>query len=241
MIRIAIVEDNEADARTLSACIKKWCGERRAESVECAVYSDAVKFLEQGSTAADIVFMDIEMPYMNGMDAAAEFRKYNREAILIFATRATRYAVRGYSVDAIGYLVKPIGIHALGQVLEKALRLYRERSRNQTVMLKTRDGMVKVNTDSIRYIEAASHLLHIYMGDTVHDIWSGLDKMQELLPENFVCCHRGFIVNLKYVDCVKKDGLCVVGQPELLIPISRQKRTEFMERLTRYYTQTMRG
>lgn len=241
MIRIAIVEDSEADVRALSACIDEWCRGHKAEDMECAVYSDAVKFLEQGSTTADIVFMDIEMPYMNGMDAAAEFRKYNRESILIFATRATKYAVRGYAVDAIGYLVKPIGKQAFGDVFEKALRLHRERRRDRTVMLKTKDGVVKVNTDRIRYIEAASHMLHIYMGDTVYDIWSGLDKMLELLPEEFVCCHRGYIVNLKYVDSVQKDGLRIVGQPELLIPISRQKRMEFMERLTRYYTRTMRG
>ena len=241
VIRIAIVEDCEADARALSDCIAAWCRAHGTEAVECAVYSDAVKFLEQAGAAADIVFMDIEMPYMSGMDAAAEFRRLNREAILIFATRATRYAVRGYAVDAIGYLVKPIKARAFGETFEKALRLHGERSRNRTVMLKTRDGVVKVNADQIRYIEAESHMLHIYADGAAHDVWSGLDKLLEQLPEEFVCCHRSYIVNLKHVGCVKKDHLFLTGQPGVPIPISRKKRPEFLDALTRYYTQTMRG
>ena len=236
MIRIAIVEDCEADARALSDCIAAWCREHDTEAVECAVYSDAVRFLEQGSAAADIVFMDIEMPYMSGMDAAAEFRRFNREA-----TRATKYAVRGYAVDAIGYLVKPIKARAFGETFEKALRLHGERSRNRTVMLKTRDGVVKVNADQIRYIEAESHMLHIHAGGAVHDVWSGLDKLLEQLQEEFVCCHRSYIVNLKHVDCVKKDHLFLTGQPGVMIPVSRKKRPEFIDELTRYYTRTMRG
>lgn len=241
MIRVAIVEDNETDAKRLSSCIAAWGTREEKETISCTVYSDAVKFLEQGASTADIVFMDIEMPYMNGMDAAAEFRKYNRDAILIFATRATKYAVRGYAVDAIGYLVKPIGERAFSETFEKALRLYRDRTRQQTLMVKVKDGMMKLSTDRILYIEAASHQLNIVTEDEVYQVWSGLDKMKEQLSDEFVPCHRGYIVNLNYVDSVKKDCLHIVGKPGLQIPISRQKRAEFMERLTRFYTQTMRG
>lgn len=241
MIRIAIVEDNAAEASALSSCIAAWCAKNEKETMDCTVYSDAVKFLEQGSTTADIVFMDIEMPYMNGMDAAAEFRKYNRDAILIFATRATKYAVRGYAVDAIGYLVKPIGERAFSETFEKALRLHRDRTRQQTLIVKVKDGMIKLPTDRILYIESASHQLNIVTEDEVYQVWSGLDKMKDQLPEKFVACHRGYIVNLNYVDSVKKDGLCIVGKPGLQIPISRQKRAEFIEKLTGYYVRTMRG
>ncbi len=241
MIRVAIVEDNETDAKILSSCIAAWCAKNEKETMNCTVYSDAVKFLEQGCLTADVVFMDIEMPYMDGMDAAAEFRKYNRDAILIFATRATKYAVRGYAVDAIGYLVKPIGERAFSETFEKALRLHRDRTRQQTLMVKVKDGMMKLSTDRILYIESASHQLNIVTEDEVYQVWGGLDKMKEQLPEEFAACHRGYIVNLKHVDNVKKDVLCVVGKPNLLIPISRQKRAEFIEKLTRYFTHTMRG
>lgn len=241
MIKVAIVEDNEGEAKVLSAYIAAWCEKNDKEAMSFTVYSDAVKFLEQDSATADIVFMDIEMPYLNGMDAASEFRKYNREAVLIFASRATKYAVRGYAVDAIGYLVKPIAEKAFSDVFEKALRIHRERTRQQTIVLKTKEGMTKVSTDRIRYIEATSHMLYVNTGDKIHKIWSGIDKIMEILPEEFVCCHRGFIVNLKYVDCVNKDGLLIVGNPDLLIPISRQRRAEFMQKLTKYYAQTMRG
>lgn len=242
MIKVAIVEDSAADAGVLLSYLRAWETRYGGEALSTEVYSDAVKFLGREGTSADIVFMDIEMPYMNGMDAARELRRSNQDAVLIFTTRVTKYAVRGYAVDAIGYLVKPIREQAFSETFGKALRLHLERAECQTVMLRTKDGMVKVSTDRIRYIEASSHALSVHMGDAVHSIWSSIGKMLELLPEDsFVCCHRGYIVNLKYVDCVRKDGLRMVGQPGLLIPISRQKRVEFMEKLTRYYAETMRG
>lgn len=240
MIKVAIVEDNELEAALLSSYVTAFCAKDEVCAVSCTVYSDAVKFLEQGGSAADIVFMDIEMPNMNGMSAAAEFRRYNPEATLIFATWATKYAVRGYAVDAIGYLVKPIGEKEFSEVFRKALRLYRNRTREQTVMLKTKTGVVRVNADRIQYVEADAHLLHIYADDTVYNVWSSVSKLLEELPENFVRCHKGYIVNLKYVYSVQKDGLTIVGRPDVLIPISRPNRAEFMERLMRHYAQTMR-
>ena len=240
MIRVAIVEDSESEAMALSACLTAWCAKNKTESVSCTVYSDAVKFLEQGSSTADVVLMDIEMPYMNGMDAAAELRKCNPEAILIFVTWATKYAVRGYAVDAIGYLVKPVKEKAFSEVFEKALRLYARRRQNQTVMLKTKSGIVNVSTDKIQYVEADGHLLHIYTENDSYQIWNSVDNMMKTLPAEFVRCHKGYVVNLKHVYSVDKNGIRIVGRPDVLLPVSRPKRTEFMERLMQYYTQTMR-
>lgn len=238
MIRVAIVEDQAADAEVLRGCVSRWCEEHPEDAATCEVYSDAVAFLERGN-GADIVFMDIEMPYMNGMSAAAELRRHNREAILIFATRATRYAVRGYSVDAIGYLVKPIGDSAFDGVFGKAVRLYRERSRESTVVLKTKDGSVTVRADRIRCIEADGHMLHIHTEGETMDVWCGIERMLETLPPEFVRCHKGYAVNLKHVSRVGKDSVTVQGQPEMVIPVSRQRRSQLMERLTRYYTRMM--
>lgn len=240
MIRIAIVEDSETDAGQLCACIEAWRTAHEAETMQCTVYRDAVQFLEQGGATADLVFMDIELPYKNGMDAAAEFRKYNPDAVLIFVTWATKYAVRGYAVDAIGYLVKPVGERAFSQVFEKGLRLHRERTRQQTLVLKTKQGMINVSTDKIQYIEAEAHQLHVYTEDAVYNVWSAVDKMLEALPESFVRCHKGYIVNLKHVYAVEKDGVSILGRPEVRVPISRPKRTEFMERMMQFYAQSMR-
>lgn len=238
MIRIAIVEDQAADAEALRGCVTRWCEEHPGDGAACEMYGDAVEFLERGS-GADIVFMDIEMPYMNGMSAAAELRRHNREAILIFATRAIRYAVRGYSVDAIGYLVKPISDSAFDSVFGKAVGLYRERSREATVMLRTKTGMVTLRADRIRCVEADGHMLHVHTEEDVLDVWCGIEKMLESLPPEIVRCHKGYAVNLKHVSCVGKDSVTILGQPELVIPVSRQRRPELMERLTRYYTRTM--
>ncbi|MCI1734970.1 MAG: LytTR family DNA-binding domain-containing protein [Bacilli bacterium] len=240
MVEVAIVEDDEKDAEQLLICVKDWCKTHPLKNIHPLVYPSAIPFMEQANKV-DIVFMDIEMPYMNGFDAAKKFREVNPDAILIFATRATRYAVKGYSVDAIDYLVKPIQKEAFDCTFEKALRLYEERATDNFVILKTTEGMIRLNTDHIRYLEADAHLVYIYDGDTVHKIWTKIGAIGEKLPPNFILCHRSYIVNLKYVECVLKDGLHIVGSPNKFIPISRNKREAFLAALTTYYTKTMRG
>jgi two-component system, LytTR family, response regulator LytT len=238
MLQIAIVEDNPADADQLSSCLEEWHRAHPEVEIVSSRYPNAVPFMDKANRA-DLVFMDIEMPYMNGIDAAEKFRQINNDAILIFVTRATQYAVRGYSVDAMSYLVKPIQKETFFRTMDKALRIYKEKTANHFVMIKTADGMLRLNTGTIRYLDVFGHSLEIHEEKKVYKVWAKIGAIGEKLPANFVPCHRSYIVNLKYVDCVLKDGLRLVGDAETFIPISRNKREDFLSALTRYYTEAM--
>ena len=103
MIEIAIIEDTDIHARTLQAYLQRFADENQA-AFYTTVFHNAVAFLENYSAKYDVVFMDIAMPYLNGMDAAHALRKLDKDVLLIFITSLAQYAVQGYDVDAFAYL-----------------------------------------------------------------------------------------------------------------------------------------
>jgi DNA-binding LytR/AlgR family response regulator len=104
-VRIAIVEDEQTAAQELKRCLNRYQNERHQE-LKITRFDNSITFLNDVCTSYDIVFMDIEMPYMNGMQAAAEMRKINTETCLIFVTNMAQYAIKGYEVDAMDFILK---------------------------------------------------------------------------------------------------------------------------------------
>ena len=107
MIHAVIVEDDKQAASKLNDFLRLYFDKRNL-SFHVTIYSNAVDFLSDYSYKYDVVFMDIEMPLMNGMEAAKRLRELDHNVCLIFVTNMMQYAVKGYEVDAIGYIVKPI-------------------------------------------------------------------------------------------------------------------------------------
>ena len=110
MVRIAIVEDTQTDSKTLMRYVKEYTRLVNVE-VEISVFDNAVKFLDKYTPKFDIVFMDIEMPYINGMEASKKLRELDQKVILIFVTNLAKYAIKGYEVQAFDFVVKPITYH----------------------------------------------------------------------------------------------------------------------------------
>ena len=154
MIKVSIVEDSKEERKELRTFIEEWNAEKGGILV-CSEYSNAVSFLEKGAMDTDIVFMDIRMPKMTGMKAAEELRKVNSYSALIFLTSFAGYAIRGYSVGAMDYILKPIKRERFTEVLEKAIKsLGKKRA---YLPIETKEGLRQVAVDEIKYIEAYSH------------------------------------------------------------------------------------
>ena len=115
-IQIAIVEDDKLASDTIKEYILRY-GKENSLQFGISQYSDAVGLLDQYSAEYDIIFMDIQMPYMNGMDAAHRLRTLDQKVILIFTTSLAQYAIEGYSVDAMAYLLKPINYYEFAMKL----------------------------------------------------------------------------------------------------------------------------
>lgn len=116
MIRIAIVEDEDLYIRQLTQYLEKY-EKKEQEDFEITVYRDGDGITSQYNAQFDIILMDIQMKFVNGMTAAEEIREVDSEVVIIFITNMTQYAIRGYEVDAFDYILKPVSYFAFSQSL----------------------------------------------------------------------------------------------------------------------------
>ena len=124
MLRCAIVEDSPRELEHLKECLARYSAERDIP-LETTVFGDAASFLEHYRADYDIVFMDIELPGINGMEAAHRLREIDRQVILIFVTNMAQFAVKGYEVDALDYIIKPAQYGPLSIKLDRAAQRWR--------------------------------------------------------------------------------------------------------------------
>ena len=227
MPKIAVVEDVGRDADTLRAYIERF-SEDRGVRTSVRVFSNAVDFLDKYSSDFDIVFMDIEMPMLSGMDASRKLRAMDGEVVLIFVTNLAQYAVEGYEVNAFDFIVKPVNYHSFSMKFERALdRL--GRSSGVIVRIKTREKLTCVPSSEIKYIEVYDHDLvyHTVKGDmtatgTLSDVESKLEGA------GFFRLSRYSLVNLSFVRAVRSTHVDVGGAE---VQISGARRKELMAAL----------
>lgn len=230
MFKICIVEDDLKTANTLKEIVSNAFLERGFET-DIDNFYNAEDLLALNNIDYDIIFMDIELPKMNGMEAAKCLRDKGNESLVIFVTNLAQFAVNGYSVNAFDFIVKPLNacefklkidriIKALN--LNKDIKLVVNASRNQYV----------INSKDILYVEVDKHNItyHTLQGN-VKSVDSMKNVISKLNSDSFALCNQCYYVNLRYVKCVLND-IVVVRNEKLLI--SKPKRKEFIEKLNKY-------
>jgi DNA-binding LytR/AlgR family response regulator len=231
MLRIAIVEDSESDRNKLKELIHQYVAECN-EECDIQEFSDGFVFLTEYRMIYDLVLLDVEMPRMNGMDTAKELREIDPSVLLIFVTNMAQYALKGYEVDALDYVLKPVTYYAFAMKLKKVQRILRERSQ-EYLMLPFEDELRKVPVSSILYIEVKDHTLcyHTYEGTSFQ---TGSLKVleQKLAPFHFSRCNNCYLVNLIHVRSVTQEAVRVENEE---LKISRPRRKQFMQALSDYY------
>ena len=230
MIRIAIAED-EAESSTLLQSYLTQYAAARGCGIRTEVFRSGEELIRDYQPAYDIILMDIQMQPVDGMTAAEVIRTQDPEVLLIFITQAPQYAIRGYAVDALDYVLKPVNYFAFSQRMDRAL----ERLQNRTehyVMLPVKGGARKVEVSRIRYIESRGHTMILHMDSGEAEAGGTMTEMEKTLaPYGFSRCNKGYLLNLRHVDAVR-DGCAVLGEDSLLI--SRGRRSSFLEDLTNY-------
>lgn len=227
VIHIAVVEDEPLFAEQLEGYIRRY-GKENGKQIRISVFADGEDITENYSGAYDIILMDIQMRFMDGMTAAEQIRKMDHEVIIMFITNMIQYAVRGYEVDAMDYVVKPVEYFAFSQKLDKAVgRL--KRPAQVFVTVSTEDGVQKLKVSEIYYIESQGHYARYRTGKGDFLSRTALrDLESEMEPYGFFRCGKGFLVNMAHVDGIS-GGDCVIRGEK--IPVSRSKKKEFMELL----------
>lgn len=230
MIRIAIVEDDPVEAKNLKEFLERY-GSEKNKGFEISVFPEAVNFVSFYRPQYDIIFMDIDLPNLNGMSAAKKLRKKDEVVTIIFVTNLRQFAVEGYSVNALDFVVKPVRYTEFESLMNKALRQLSYKA-DKEVVISSANGVVRVSVSDILYVEVDKHRLIYHTTDGTRDRWGTLKEIEKELPkESFVRCNSGYLVNLRHVKKVE-DEFVFVGSERLVI--SRAKRTEFISALTDY-------
>ena len=230
MLHIAIVEDEEVYARILEDYIHRYESET-FNRFRISRYTDGAEIAENYRGGFDIILMDIQMEKMDGMTAAEMIRRRDPEVLIIFITNRTDYAVRGYEVDALDYVVKPVEYFSFSQKLDRAF-LRRNKNRDEHIMIYADGGMYKLAVSQILFVESERHKLHFYTekGELVSRM--NISEAEELLKGfGFYRCGKGYIINLDKIDSFS-DGICRVGRYN--VPVSRSKKKEFMNVLANH-------
>ena len=224
MRNIAIVEDDDKEAGLLEEQLRRYEKETGAE-YRVVRFSGAIAFLTGYSADYDIVFMDIEMPDLDGMTAAKKLREVDPEVILVFVTNMAQYAVEGYEVSAMDFMVKPVRYDNLKLKLERAEKKLEGKGEDR-FLVRGKNGPVVICVPDIRYVEVTDHMLTFYTNEGAIKVTGSLKEIEKRLEgRDFSRANSCYLVNLKYVTGAS-DGMVTVGGDRL--SISRARRKSFM-------------
>ena len=230
MIRIAIVEDNTSYSAQLRGYVER-CFSELGQSADITIFPDGLEIVENYQPVWDIILMDIEMPHMDGMSAAHRIREQDPAVVLIFITNMARYAVKGYEVDAMDFVLKPVEYAQLALKLKKAMGMVEQRQRRY-LMVHLDGEKQRIATNDILFIEVINHQLHVHTTGEEYVVAGTLQKIEsDLAGQPFFRCSHSFVVNLANITTVRKETVLVGGRE---VPVSRPNRRELLQRLSDY-------
>lgn len=232
---IAIVEDNMQFSENLKNYLSKYSKEHNTE-FNIFSYADGDEITSDYEAKYDIIFLDIEMKRLDGMSAAQKIRTYDEDVIIIFITNMAQYAISGYNVGALSFLLKPLPYFAFQQELTKSIDRLKKK-KQKSVLIQTENGILKITSNEIMYIESFGHDLIIHTHKDSYIMRGTIKKMEEELTGlSFYRCNHGYLVNLAYVSGVKDEDV-IVGEHHL--KMSRPRKKGFMSALTQYIGGTL--
>lgn len=233
MIRVAIVEDQAGERERIKECLG-FLTETEGIAFDVAEFPTGAAFIGNYVPDYDIVFMDIEMPDMDGMEAARALREMDTSVILIFVTNMAQYAISGYEVEALDFILKPINRYSFAMKVKRAVARTKKRH-DDFIPIRSGGETYRIQIADIRYLDMVDHHTVYHTVDGAYSEYITLkEACRKIDREHFVYCNRSYLVNLRHVKSVGKDTV-TVGTEELLI--SRPQKKAFLTALAEY----MRG
>ena len=234
MVRTAICDDNADEIWELKKLIRSV----RPSDVHMDAYTDAQSLLDgiDAGAAYDLVFLDIYMEKLNGIDAARDILRRLPEAELVFVTVSREHAVDAFAVNALHYLVKPA---TSGQVEEIFSRYERKKELTEHVTIRSGRETLRLKTEQILYIQSQNNGTDIYTDNGILHSRMKTASMGEQLPGVFLNIRRGMYVNMNYISHMDTDS-CVLKNGERVL-LSRKGRSEIRSRYKEFIYSVIRG
>lgn len=232
MLHLAICDDEKDFVTYLKGLLEQYAAESN-ENIKITVYYDGMELIERYDTTIDLIFLDIQMRLLNGLQAAERIRRMDEEVGIIFLTTLPQYGLEGYKYQAVNYIMKPMKYIRLKTELDQWLKK-RRKDDNPALIISNDTGRYKVFLKSLRYVETAHRklLLHTEQEDLICS--KSMKEMEQKLQDGgFIRCHTSYIVNPFFIRGVSRLEIeLITGE---LIPVSQPKRKEVMKKLTEYW------
>lgn len=230
MIRIALVEDDAGYRDQLTQYLKRY-EEESGQRFRITVFTDGDEIVENYKAEYDIILMDIEMTFMDGMTAAEHIRQSDGEVVIIFITNMPQYVMKGYTVDALDYVLKPVAYFAFSQRIDRALTRIRRRTRRY-ITVPIRGGIQKLDVSRITYVEVQDHDLIYHSTEGSYPSKGSLMEVEKSLESShFFRCNKCYLVNLEYVESVQNNDILV---NKVWIQVSRARKKALLDALNDY-------
>ncbi len=233
MIKVVMLEDEDEQAKRLVEYLNRYADEQNRQPFIIERYAQAFLLLDRYTCDADVLLLDIRVPDMLGMEVARRIRIKDSRVVIMFVTGLSQYAIEGYSVGALDYILKPVSYASFSAKLDRALRIISHETAGKQLVLRTQGGQIRLSASEIRYIEIMDHNIYIHVMDG-REIrqWGTLAKFERLLQQdNFIRCHSCYLVNLKYVQEVRGDDIIVAGKN---LAVSKPRRKAFLQAFAQY-------
>ena len=237
--RVSIVEDEAVYLNALKEMLAYYEKEKDV-SFSITEYRDIENFIFEYKNCYDIVFMDIKLPGKNGMEGARRLRELDPVVVLIFITNMAQFAVQGYEVDALDYILKPVTYKNFSIKLDRALTCINKNA-DKYIVVNGKNNITRMNTSDIIYVEVRGHHLYFHLtGGKEVDVCGVLGKLSDELKEyGFAQCNSCFLLNMKYLGVINAMSVIMTDGTEL--QISKRKRKEFLDEFSAYIGKTAGG
>lgn len=187
----------------------------------------------------DVIFLDIKLQNLSGIDTAKELRKTNIKSKIIFVTSFKEYVFEAFDVSAFQYLLKPVSEEKISSILNKILyEAHSDDLNDLYIIIKKGKDTIKMLLDKIYFFEVQNRIIIIHTKDSVIEYYNKISNIENSIPKNnFFRCHRSYIVNLKYIKKFCNTEILLDNDEKILL--SKNKYSEFSEAFLKYLKRGM--
>lgn len=232
MIQILICDDEQVYIDEIEKNIKEFFPVGEEYSIDKENSGEGALSLLSGGYIPDIVFMDIEMDGVNGLDAVKEIKQTKPQCIVFFVTSHSNYIADIFRLGTFQFLQKPINVKDFEIDLNRAVQAYR--NNHMKIEIKSKNEIREIEYAEIRYIEVFRHNIKVHLkGEALEQRGRISDFEKLLIGRGFVKTHKSFLVNMLYIRKITNESVILDGE-EFAIPLSRNCRSSFFEEWSRY-------